>query len=190
MIILSKEEFELNNEEYLRMIRKGAVFIYPTDTIYGIGCIATNPKAVNKIREIKQRPTMPFTIIIPSKEWIYKNCVVKEEHEEWIKKLPGPYTLLFKLQNTNAVPKEVNNNLGTIGVRIPAHWLTKYFQDEELLIITTSVNISGEEYMTSLNNLDERIKAETEFIIYEGEIIGKPSTIVDLTGEEAKIINR
>ncbi len=190
MIVLSKEEFEINREEYVALIKKGAIFIYPTDTIYGIGCLATDTKAVKKIRTIKKRPKAPFSVIVPSKEWIYKNCLVNEKAEEWIKKLPGPYTLILKLKNKKAVSEEVNKNIGTIGVRIPKHWFTKYVEEAGLVLITTSVNVSGEDYMTSLEDLDDRIRTKTDFLIYDGEISGRPSTIVDLTGKEPRVINR
>ena len=85
MIILSKEEFEINKEQYFDLIDEGAVFIYPTDTIYGIGCSALNDSAVKKLRRIKKRPRMAFSIIAPSKEWIYENCEVSEDDEAWIK---------------------------------------------------------------------------------------------------------
>ncbi len=190
MIILSKEEFEINKEQYFDLIDEGAVFIYPTDTIYGIGCSALNDSAVKKLRRIKKRPKMPFSIIVPSKEWIYENCEVSEDDEAWIKKLPGPYTLIFNLKKDNVISKLVNPSKKTIGVRIPKHWIAGFVEELGFPIITTSVNISGQEYMTSLDNLNEDIKQKVDFIIYDGEILGRPSTIVDLTGKEPKVINR
>ncbi len=190
MIILSKDEFGINREQYLKLIEKGAIFIYPTDTIYGLGCSALKDISVKKLRKIKKRPKMPFSIIIPSKEWIYKNCEVKDSDEKWIKKLPGPYTLLFKLKEKNELSKFVNPDTKIIGIRIPNHWFFDFVKEINLPIITTSVNISGEEYMTSLDNLNEDIKKRTDFIIYEGEIQGKPSRIIDLTGKEARVITR
>ena len=70
MKFLTPEEFEMNKFTHLESLKKGAVFLYPTDTIYGIGCDATNHEAVYKTREAKQRYTRPFSIIAPSKKWI------------------------------------------------------------------------------------------------------------------------
>ena len=191
MIILSKEEFEMNKETYFRLIKQGSLFIYPTDTIYGLGCSAADDNAVKKLRRIKRRPNnRPLSIIAPSKEWIYNNCAVKDSDEEWIKKLPGSYTLIFKLKKKNTLSKFLNPQNETIGIRIPKHWFSKFVNELNLPIVTTSVNISGEEYMTSLENLNENIKKWIDFVISDGLIPGKPSIIVDLTGKKERIINR
>jgi len=67
MRVLNKDEF-LNKGPSMPIHLKGAVFIYPTDTIYGIGCVATDKELVNRIREIKKRHDLPFSIIAPSKQ--------------------------------------------------------------------------------------------------------------------------
>ena len=100
MKTLTKKEFLQNQNFYLKQIQKGKIFIYPTDTIYGIGCITSNKKSVAKIRKIKQRNTKPFSIIIPNKKWIKENCITKPTHQEYINKLPGKYTFIFKLKNS------------------------------------------------------------------------------------------
>ena len=97
MQILTKEEFEKQKESIKKQILNGAVFIYPTDTIYGIGCDATNDESVKKVREIKNREDNPFSIVAPSKIWIDKNCIINENAKSWIKRLPGPYTLILKI---------------------------------------------------------------------------------------------
>lgn len=103
MEIVTKEEFLLERVKFFRLIRQGAVFIHPTDTIYGIGCDATNGQAVQRIRDIKQRAAMPFSVIAPSKKWIYDNCEVSLEGEKWLDRLPCPYTLVFGLSNRRIV---------------------------------------------------------------------------------------
>ncbi|MEM0231152.1 MAG: L-threonylcarbamoyladenylate synthase [Candidatus Woesearchaeota archaeon] len=190
MEIVSKEEFILNKQRFLEIIRQGAIFIHPTDTIYGIGCVANKSKCVQRVRTIKKREIMPFSIIIPNIDWIYRNCVVPQFAEEWIKKLPGPYTLIFKLKNRNAVAKEVNNGWETIGVRIPNHWFSEFVSQLGIPVVTTSANITGEEFMTSLENLNPEIKEKMDLIIYEGEKKGYPSTIIDLSGEQVRIVSR
>ena len=102
MQTLSKEELELRIEEVVNKIKEGKLFIHPTDTIYGIGCDATNPHAVEKVKELKKRPkNSALSIIAPSKDWIRENCELTKEATEWLGKLPGPYTLILKLKNKN-----------------------------------------------------------------------------------------
>ena len=188
MRILNFEELKLEKQLIIDSVIRGAVFIHPTDTIYGIGCNAQNSNAVKKIRHIKGRATNPFSVIAPSIDWISENCIITKEAEEWLSKLPGPYTLILKLKN-NCVAKEVNPGLNTLGIRIPNHWIRKIVADAEVPIVTTSVNKSNEDYMTSLEDLDSGIKSGIDFAVYEGEKEGKPSKIVDLT-KAVRIIER
>ena len=188
MRILNYDEFKLEKESIIDSIVNGAVFIHPTDTIYGIGCNAELSTAVKKVRLLKARATSPFSVIAPSLEWINKNCVITKEGEEWLSKLPGPYTLIFKLKK-NCVAKEVNLGLNTLGIRIPNHWIKNIVAEAEVPVVTTSVNRSNEDYMTSVEDLDPAIKSGIDFALYEGKKEGKPSKIVDLTGE-VRIIER
>ena len=91
-------------------------------------------------------------------------------------------------QKKNAIAKSVNQGEETIGVRIPAHWISSVVQELGFPIITTSANRSGRPFMTSLEDLDSTIRGGVDFIIDEGEKKGKPSKIVNLV--EGKIKER
>ena len=188
MRILNFEEFKREMPLMIDSMIKGAVFIHPTDTIYGIGCNAELSNAVRKVRQLKARSSNPFSVIAPSLEWINKNCVVTKEAEEWLEKLPGPYTLILKLKN-NCVAKEVNPSLNTLGIRIPNHWIRNLVSEAEIPVVTTSVNRANEDYMTSLEDLDPAIKGGIDFVLYEGKKESKPSKIIDLT-EAVRVIER
>lgn len=175
--IISKREFLRNIRRYLNKIKRGAVFIYPTDTIYGIGCISSNKKSIEKIRKIKKRNKKPLSIIAPSKKWIIKNTKSNKNLKKYLKKLPGKYTLILELKNKKTAP---NKNLKTIGIRIPKSWTSKIAKKVNQPIITTSVNISNKPHMTSLKNLEKSIKSKIDFIIYEGELNKKPSKVINL----------
>ncbi|MCK4634945.1 MAG: threonylcarbamoyl-AMP synthase [Candidatus Aenigmarchaeota archaeon] len=173
MLILTKED----SEKIKELIIQDSVFIYPTDTIYGLGCDATNSEAVQRIRVIKQREEKPFSVIAPSKQWILDNCVVKQDD---LTCLPGPYTLIVKI-NQKCVVDNVNLCLDTLGVRIPKHWFSQVVEELRIPVVTTSANISGQKFMTSIDNLDVRIKKAVDFIVYDGVLDGNPSKIIDLT---------
>ena len=189
MRILNFEELNLEKQSIVDSIINGAVFIHPTDTIYGIGCNAELSKAVKKVRQLKGRSTNPFSVIAPSFDWIKENCIITKEAGEWLEKLPGPYTLIFKLKNRNCIAKEVNPGLKTLGVRIPNHWIRKIVAEADVPVVTTSVNKANEDYMTSLEDLDSSIKSGIDFALYEGRKEGKPSKLVDLA-EEVRVIER
>ena len=165
------------------------VFIYSTDTIYGIGCDATNFKSVERVRKAKQRDNRPYSVIAPSKKWIEKNCIVNKQAKKWINMLPGPYTLIFKLKNKKCVAKNITGN-NTLGVRIPDNWSASIAKDLKKPIVTTSANLHGESYMTKLQDLNEKLIKQIDLVIYEGEKRGKPSTIVNLTKEKPAVLKR
>lgn len=191
MKLYNKAEVKLNQDMILHQIFKGAVFLYPTDTIYGIGCDARNDGCVKKVIEIKGRHNIPFSVIAPNKKWIYKNCHIPEEAKEWIEnKLPGPYTLILKLKNKDAISTHVNQGLNTIGIRIPNHWCSKAVSIADIPLVTTSANVTGEDFMTSIDGLNPQIKAHMNFIIYEGERKGRPSKIIDFSKDNIEIKER
>jgi len=183
MEVLTKSELQVRFEEIAQKIQDGTIFIHPSDTIYGLGCNALDEKAVSKLRKIKGNATTPFSVWAPSLEWIKKNCVVDKKVEEWFKKLPGPYTLILKLKDKKAIAPSVNLGKETIGVRIPQHWFHGAVEELATPIITTAANPAGKPFMTKLDNLDQTISVNTDFVVYEGEKDAKPSQLIDLAGE-------
>jgi len=180
MKIVDRKFTEENKKEILEAIKNGKIFIYPTDTIYGIGGDATNADSVKKIREIKQRDIKPFSVIAPSMKWIEDNCFLNENSKEQLKKLPGPYTFFLNLKNKKCVSEEVNPLNNSVGIRIPKHWFADFVKESGVPFITTSVNLSGKSFMTKLEDLNNEIKNSVDYIIYEGENAGKESEKIDL----------
>lgn len=157
-------------------ILDGKIFIYPTDTLYGLGCDATNEEAVNKVKEIKSRDRdKPLSIIAPNINWILKNFITTEE--EIKKYLPGPYTLLLKKKEINFLNWISPND--RIGIRIPANNFTKNIQESEVPFVTTSVNLSGEPFALKIEEIKKEILEKVDYIIEsEEKLSGKPSTLI------------
>jgi len=168
---------KLTGHFLVKEIKAGKVFVYPTDTIYGLGCDATNEESVERIKKIKKRSNKPFSIIAPSKEWILDNY---EVNKSYIQNLPGPYTLILKKKNSTE----------TTGIRIPSHPLTPLIQKSNVPFITTSVNISGEKPITNIREIPLKIKRNIDFIINAGILDNPPSILIDLTGSIPKILKR
>ncbi|MFH1063891.1 MAG: L-threonylcarbamoyladenylate synthase [Candidatus Woesearchaeota archaeon] len=191
MRIIPKDEFVKDILAYADMLHEGAVFIYPTDTLYGIGCDARRPGLIQRVRNIKINHRQAMSVIAPSKKWIKDNLVYKKEFDEWFGKLPGPYTLIMEVKNKECVyMQDVNPHNNTLGVRIPNHWIADVVKKLGFPIITTSLNIHGEPPCKSLAHISHNIKIMTDFAIDEGIIDGKPSTLIDLTQTPPKIIER
>lgn len=169
----------MQEQEIINQIKLGKIFIYPTDTIYGLGCDATNIEAVKKIKQIKNRDEdKPLSVIAPSLEWINNNLIIDCEIEKY---LPGPYTIILKKKN----PDFLNHVSSTpsLGVRIPNCDFTKIIQKTGLPFITTSVNLAGEPFLTNIQDLNQEIKSKVDSIIDIGPLTGKPSTLI-LNGKE------
>ncbi len=190
MEILKKEEFLLRRKEMLEEMEKGKVFIYPTDTIYGIGCNALLGDSVRKIREIKKRDDKPLSIIAPSLEWIRKNCFIDSNTEKWLEKLPGAYTLILELRNWEMVTKEVNLGRDSLGVRIPNNWFASIIEELGRGFVTTSVNISGEKLISKIEEMSKEILSKVDYVIDGGVLDGEPSVIIKLIGSKEEIIKR
>jgi L-threonylcarbamoyladenylate synthase len=180
MKFVDKKYVKDNEQKIIRDIKNGKIFIYPTDTIYGIGTNATNKISVGKIREIKERETKPFSVIAPNKSWIKENFYLNKKIENWLSKIPGPLTLFLDRKNIDCVSDEVNPTDDTLGVRIPKNWFSLIIKKAGVPFITTSVNKSGRSFMRSIEDLDEEIKDSVDYIIYEGKKSNKESVKIDL----------
>jgi L-threonylcarbamoyladenylate synthase len=161
-------------ERIVEKIRSGKIFIYPTDTIYGIGCNALDEGAVKRIREIKKRDRdKPLSVIAPSFDWIEKNCIVDVDLKKY---LPGPYTIILKKKGPSFL-KHVSD-ADSIGVRIPDCEFSKYVEAAGVAFITTSVNLSGEPFARSIKEIPREILEGVDEVIDIGELNGKPSTLI------------
>jgi L-threonylcarbamoyladenylate synthase len=191
--IISKEELLDNKEHYIEELRIGKIFIYPTDTLLGMGCNANLIDSIIKVKNIKKRDmNKPCSIIVPNFGWIDDACEIDKENFDFVKeKLPGPYTFVLKVKDKTNFSKEVNNNSDFIGVRIPKNWFIDIIRAAGVPVVTTSVNISGEKSALKIGDICSEIRENVDYIIDDIESTsGKPSTIIDLTGEQPEIIER
>ena len=165
-------------------LKNGSIIIYPTDTVWGIGCDPFNQKSVDNLFKIKAKKEDGLSILINDKKMISKYCLVKEKHIKKIERLlPGPVTLILKSKTEFA--KGVTKN-GNIAIRIPNN-KTSISLVKENPIITTSANMHGEKIA---ENIDDAKKVFGNSCIYlDGEKpTGIESTIIDLTNNTPKII--
>ena len=175
--------------EVLKTITQEDVIIFPTDTVYGIGASIFSPKALDKIFEIKNRPTDKSLIVL---------CANKVQLEEIVgplsvdvKKiidafLPGGLTLILKCYMS--LPEEITRGKQTIGVRIPDHPLALELLKEFGPLATTSANISGEPSPTKIDRLNPVIQ-RVNYVFDDGETKQQiPSTILDCTKDEFVIL--
>jgi tRNA threonylcarbamoyl adenosine modification protein (Sua5/YciO/YrdC/YwlC family) len=171
----------INDPKICDWIKKGKVFIYPTDTIYGIGCDATNKEATDRIRKIKGTDKL-WSVIAPGKKWVKEHCNPGDE----LDKLPGPFTFIYN----SDISLPCRNGLFTTAIRIPDHQFSELVKASGVPFITTSVNKSGEDPITSVDQLSPNFLDQVDIIIDAGEIEGKPSTVIDYTISPPKILRQ
>lgn len=169
-----------HEKELIKEIKRGALFIYPTDTIYGIGCNALKPASVRKIRRLK-RTKHPFSVIAPSKIWIQKNLHARPKH---LDRLPGRYTLILRKRRSRFLHECSKTN--KLGVRIPRHPFTSLVKRAGVPFVTTSVNVSGKPSTTRVSRIPQSFLKEIDFVVDAGTLDRRASTIWDLTGEKPK----
>ncbi len=188
--IITKEEFLHNKDKFLGMIKRGSIFIHPTDTIYGIGCIADKKDSVEKIRKVKKHnKKKPFSVIAPDVNWIKNHLHFKEEYESHIPKLKKQHTFIMEPNSEHSKKvSEIVADSKTIGIRLIDHWFQEYIQEINKPVISTSVNRKGEIFMSNINDINEEIYKKIDFIIYEGEKKTKPSKVINLTTRKEKVI--
>ncbi len=184
--IINLEDFLKRKNLWKELYNK--IVIYPTDTVYGIGCNAYKEDLVEKIYEIKRRDkNKPVSVILPDFSWIEKYFEINSHIEKELKeKLPGPYTFVLKKKNKEFLPHVSDEYLG---VRIIDHPIQHVIEELNIPFVTTSANISGEGARKKVEEIEEEIKNKADLIIDGGELRGIPSTIIDYRGER-KIIKR
>jgi len=164
-------------EKVIEALKAGKLIVYPTDTVYGLGADALNERAVDLVYGVKQRPRdQPISILVADFEMLYEYANASSEQKKRIEeKLPGPYT--FILEPKKKLPVSTDN----IGFRIPKHWCTKIAKELGRPITTTSANIHRLETPATITELRKAFGDKIDVYIDGGRLVGKPSTIIDLT---------
>jgi tRNA threonylcarbamoyl adenosine modification protein (Sua5/YciO/YrdC/YwlC family) len=175
-------------------LRDGGVIIYPTDTVYGMGCDIHNTRAVERICQIKGiKPTKNnFSFICNDLSHIADYAKVSNAGFKLMKKaLPGAFT--FVLEGNNRVPKVLSQSKKTVGVRIPDNEIPRLIvQELGNPIITTSIHDDDdiEEYVTDPELIFEKFQHQVDIVIDGGYGNNAPSTIVDATNDDFDIIRQ
>ena len=126
-------------------------------------------------------------MIAPNKNWILENCEIK--YSEYLDKFPGKYTFILKLKDNDSVAKEeLLGEADKIGVRIPNNWFAEFVGGSDLPFVTTSVNLAGEPHITKVQDTPESITQQVDYMIDDDILENSPSQIIDLTGNEIKVL--
>ena len=176
-------------------LRQGAVMLYPTDTVYAIGCDLNARSAIDRVRRIKQLSNdKPLTFLCPSLSNVAEYAIVSDSAYRLIRRLvPGPYT--FLLPATKLVPRLVMNpKRKTTGIRVPNHAISQaLLQALGNPIISTSAPsaLETQDSYISPAELFDHFEKLVDIIIDDESTIGSQvSTILDLTEVEPVVVRK
>lgn len=186
----------------------GKVVVYPTDTIYGIGCLADNRQAVANVFKIKKRAfDKKVILLVKSFCTVHDYFFVSRKQDEYLRKVWAPKSndlnRLESLPNKDAVsvilksrkilPDFLENEMGGIAVRIPKNrFLLDLLKKINKPIVSTSLNISGKDNLEDLDNLENYFKIMPDLVVDAGKLKKKkPSKLFDITNiKEVKILRK
>jgi len=190
-----QKETDLQKEvdEAVRVMRAGGIILYPTDTVWGLGCDATNAAAVERIYKLKRSENKKSMLVL---------CASTDMTVRYVNKAPGVAFEVMELATSpltailpgavgvaeNLIPEE-----GTLGVRIPDHeFCRRMLAALKKPIVSTSANISGEATPVGLQDVAKEIVDGVDFVVnprFEGKPTRKASSIIAFgEGGEVKII--
>ncbi len=179
--------------QVIECLRNGGVIIYPTDTIYGIGCDITQPKAVERVARIRgiklQKANFSFICHDLSQLSDFTKPLPNTIFKMMKRVLPGPYT--FILNANNNVPRLVQSKKKTVGIRVPDNNIIRTIVEElGNPVMSTSVHDDDEiiEYTTDPELIYEKYGDLVDMVIDGGYGDNVPSTVIDCTSDEPEII--
>ncbi len=173
------------------LLREGGVVVYPTETVYGLGCVPSDPDAAQRVCEIKQRADKPLPLICSDIEAARKVVEMTPAAERLAARFwPGPLTIV--LPSKVKYSMWVNHGASTLGVRVTEHPVArKLSQLSGGVIVSTSANISGDEPAKSAQEAKEIFGNKVD-IILDGGLSPRTesSTVVDLSSDEIWLLRK
>jgi L-threonylcarbamoyladenylate synthase len=194
---MDNHSLNLQIDHAAQIIKNGGVVAFPTDTFYGLGCDPFNASSVEKIYELKNRPSNKAILLLISSLDILDKCVVldnlnKQQQENFwllVKNFwPGPLTMV--LPANDLLAKNLLSSEKTIGIRFPSYQLAQTLAGKVGGAITaTSANLSGQANTETALEVNQQFDNKLDFILDGGKSPGgKASTLIDLTLDAPKII--
>jgi tRNA threonylcarbamoyl adenosine modification protein (Sua5/YciO/YrdC/YwlC family) len=173
----------------VEILKSGGIVIYPTDTVYGIGCDITNKHAIERIILIKSRsPKKPFSFICKDLTHISYYAQVSDYAYRILKSfLPGPYTFVLPAQKT--VPLILRSPKKTVGVRIPDNKVAlELVKELGNPIVSTSANLKEQSVLSDPEDLEKYFGKRVDLILECGTIPDTPSSVISLVGDRAELL--
>ena len=173
----------------IHILSQGGIIIYPTDTVYGIGCDITKKNAIERILQIKARSAKkPFSFICSDLKHISHYAEVSDVNYRILKRfLPGPYT--FILPATKYVPQLLRAKQKTVGIRIPDHPVAlEIVKELGNPLLSTSANLGGKDVITDPYDMDRFFGKLVDIILECGVLSNMPSSVISLVDDKVEVL--
>ena len=170
-------------------LKTGGLVVYPTDTVYGLGCDPFNVETVKRVFRVKGERKKPLPILASDIEHVEKIAYLSKNARKIVDRFwPGPLMIIVPKKPT--LPNIVTCNLGSVGVRVPKHDLAiQFISLSNGLLVGTSANKTGKKPALTASEAAEQLGEEIDVILDMGPTsLGEPSTVIDLTSEKPKIL--
>ena len=174
--------------EAIRVVKFGGLIVYPTDTVYGLGCDPFNTLAVKRLIDAKGQRKKPLPILASDIEHVKTVAKVTETAEKLARKFwPGPLTIVLKKKPQ--LPEIVTFGRDTVGVRVPNHPVAlELLRQGNGLLIGTSANISGKKSAVTAEDAAKQLGDKVDLILDGGRAtLGKGSTVVNLADRRFRV---
>jgi L-threonylcarbamoyladenylate synthase len=177
-----ENEFAEDVEKALLVLQSGGIMLYPTDTIWGIGCDATNEEAVNKIILLKQRPPQKsFVVLVASeKDVLHYTAAPDLAVFDFLQTLQKPATVIY--EHALGLSENVCNEDGSVAIRICNDTFCRHLINRfRKPIVSTSANISGEASPRNFSEISPAIKQGVDYIVQyrqHNPSLSQPSSII------------
>lgn len=177
----------------VEIIKKGGVILYPTDTIWGLGCDARNQEAVKRVFQIKRRLDSKAMLVLVNNEAALERLVddIPDINWELLEVAENPLTIIY--DNAHGVDPQLIAEDGSLGIRIPKDkFVADLCKKAGTPLVSTSANISGQKAPACFKDISEEIKTQVDYIMIsrrEDNAPKKPSNIIKLSkGGVIKVI--
>jgi tRNA threonylcarbamoyl adenosine modification protein (Sua5/YciO/YrdC/YwlC family) len=175
------------------LLAGGGIIIYPTDTVYGLGCSVTDKNAIERIHLVKrQRADKPFSFVCSDLTHISEYAQVSNAAFKVMKRMiPGPYTFILPASRMKQLPKILVSKRKTVGIRVPDSPVTQALVRElGHPILSTSVTLDSSEPLNDPDVIREHFNNAVDLILDGGVLLSEPSTVLDLTGEAPVLVRK
>jgi len=172
-------------------VKTGGLVVYPTDTVYGLGCDPFNVETVKRVFRVKGERKKPLPILASGIEHVEKIAYLSKDARKIVERFwPGPLMIIVPKKPT--LPNIVTCNLGSVGVRVPKHDLAiQFISLSNGLLVGTSANKTGKKPALTASEAAEQLGKEVDVILDMGPTsLGVPSTVIDLTLEKPRILRK